>query len=370
MQVSGPTGAMTVVLVPIVARYGAGRGRSWSGCMAGVLVVAGRARRLGPLPRLHPVAGHRGLHGRHRGRSSSCSRSRPPSAWRSREGENTAVVAGRAVGDALRGRRCRGARPSSVLVAVVMVVLPAAATGRCRRRCSPWSSRPSSRGRRPAGRRSHRRRCRGSLPLPSLPDGVGHRLSELSRAAFAVALLAAHREPAVGQGRRRHGRHAAPRPRPRAVRPGPRQPRVAAVRRACPPPAPSPAPRSTSAPARAPGSRRSSTRSCSSVVVLLRRAPGGHDPARRAGRRADGHRGAHGRGPQRPRRAARPPAPTPSCSSLTAAATVAFDLIVAVEIGVAVAALLALRARRAARGRGRTPTDDADARWTRPTARR
>ena len=68
--------------------------------------------------------------------------------------------------------------------------------------------------------------------------------------------------------------------------------------------------------------------------------------------------------PQRARRPALHPLATPSCSSLTAAATVAFDLIVAVEIGVAVAAVLALRnvarsatvadrAARARRGRRR-----------------
>ena len=67
VQVSGPTGAMTVVLVPIVARYGARRRLRSSAHGRGA-----RGRRvarcaLGRLPRVHPVAGDRGLHRRHRG---------------------------------------------------------------------------------------------------------------------------------------------------------------------------------------------------------------------------------------------------------------------------------------------------------------
>ena len=46
VQVSGPTGAMTVVLVPIVARYGAGA-VYLVGMMAGVLVVLAAVVRLG-----------------------------------------------------------------------------------------------------------------------------------------------------------------------------------------------------------------------------------------------------------------------------------------------------------------------------------
>jgi SulP family sulfate permease len=55
VQVSGPTGAMTVVLVPIVARYGVD-GVFLVGMMAGVLILAARNRRLRPLSGLHPVA--------------------------------------------------------------------------------------------------------------------------------------------------------------------------------------------------------------------------------------------------------------------------------------------------------------------------
>ena len=48
VQVSGPTGAMTVVLVPVVARYGVDA-VYLVGIMAGVLVVAASIGRLGRL---------------------------------------------------------------------------------------------------------------------------------------------------------------------------------------------------------------------------------------------------------------------------------------------------------------------------------
>ena len=66
VQVSGPTGAMTVVLVPIVAEHGA-EGVAVVGLMAGVLLVAMGAGGGRALRAFHPAAGHRGLHARHRG---------------------------------------------------------------------------------------------------------------------------------------------------------------------------------------------------------------------------------------------------------------------------------------------------------------
>ncbi len=65
VQVSGPTGAMTVVLVPLVARHGADA-VVIVGALAGILVLAAGVFRTGPLPRLHALARHRGLHARHR----------------------------------------------------------------------------------------------------------------------------------------------------------------------------------------------------------------------------------------------------------------------------------------------------------------
>ena len=65
VQVSGPTGAMTVVLVPLVARYGADAVVG-VGVLAGVFVVVAGLCRLGRLVALHAVAGRRGLHDRDR----------------------------------------------------------------------------------------------------------------------------------------------------------------------------------------------------------------------------------------------------------------------------------------------------------------
>ena len=77
VQVSGPTGAMTVVLVPIVAVYGP-NGVLIVGLMAGALLIGMAFAGVGPLRALHPAARDRGLHARHRRRSSACSRCRPP----------------------------------------------------------------------------------------------------------------------------------------------------------------------------------------------------------------------------------------------------------------------------------------------------
>ena len=251
-----------------------------------------------------------------------------------------------------------------VLVAAVMVVLAAAA---------PLAARVAARGRRRHGRRRGRwrstspasARCPTRCPLPSLPAGVGRADQRPALgAAFAVALLAAHREPALGQGRRRHGRTpAATTPTGScSARASPTSPRRSSV--ACPPPARSPAPRSTSAPVPAPVSRPSSTRSSSCVVVLFGGPLVAEIPlAALAGvlmvtavRMVEVHNV----------RAvsALDPLATRSCSSLTAGATIAFDLIVAVEIGVAVAAVLALRVARPNRRATVEPSRDRPTRST------
>lgn len=54
LQVSGPTGAMTVVLVPVVAAYGPG-GVLMAGVLGGIILIALAAARLGRLVRLLPV---------------------------------------------------------------------------------------------------------------------------------------------------------------------------------------------------------------------------------------------------------------------------------------------------------------------------
>ena len=66
VQVSGPTGAMVVVLGPIIATHGVG-----ALAIVGLLAGRHRARRRRAAPRpgrhVHPVAGDRGIHPRHRG---------------------------------------------------------------------------------------------------------------------------------------------------------------------------------------------------------------------------------------------------------------------------------------------------------------
>ena len=65
VQVSGPTGAMTVVLVPIIATYGA-HGVLVVGLLAGADPDRARVRRRRPLHPLRAGPGRRGLHRRHR----------------------------------------------------------------------------------------------------------------------------------------------------------------------------------------------------------------------------------------------------------------------------------------------------------------
>src|SRR5215216_4623484 len=55
LQVSGPTGAMTVVLVPVVHHYGAS-GALMVGAMAGLVLIATAMARLGRYVRFLPVS--------------------------------------------------------------------------------------------------------------------------------------------------------------------------------------------------------------------------------------------------------------------------------------------------------------------------
>ena len=177
--------------------------------------------------RYHPVAGHRGVHPRHRrahrapaGAGRLGRRPREHGARRrvggGRRGRVAAAhptsppVAAQRRGRSAHPRRLAAAPggaggPAAVVVATVVVAaraLPVATIGALPSGCSP-----------PPCRRSTwadlrvlvaRRRRRG----PGRP-----------------------REPAVGDGRRRDERVDAARPRPRAVRPGPGQPRLPAARR-------------------------------------------------------------------------------------------------------------------------------------------
>ena len=186
VQVSGPTGAMTVVLVPVVARFGASA-VVVVGLMAGVLVViaafAGVGRYLAYIP--WPV-----VEGFTIGIAVIIFLQQVPTALGVPKpaGENTAAIAVRAVGDALGGAgtwealalvllvaavmvgsaRLHRAIPGSLLAVVVATVVAAVANLDVKLI-----------GALPAG-----------LPAPSIPSVSAGQLSELFSAALAVALLA------------------------------------------------------------------------------------------------------------------------------------------------------------------------------------
>ena len=187
VQVSGPTGAMTVVLVPIVARYGSDA-VFLVGLMAGVLVVVAALVRLGRFLDYIPWPV---IEGFTVGIAAIIFLQQVPVALgvTKPHGENTAVVAGRALVRAAHGNGTLAAVGLVTVVAAIMVGLPrllrslpaslvavtvvsviAQATGVHVARI----------GALPA-----------SLPLPSLPSVSSQRVSDLFGAAFAVAALAA-----------------------------------------------------------------------------------------------------------------------------------------------------------------------------------
>ena len=186
VQVSGPTGAMTVVLVPVVAHFGAGAVMI-VGLMAGVLVIiaafAGVGRYLAFIP--WPV-----VEGFTIGIAAIIFLQQVPTALGVPKpaGENTAAIAVRAVGDALGGAGTWQALALVALVAVIMV-----GSARLHRAipgsllavvvatvvASVANLNVTLIGALPAG-----------LPAPSLPSVSAGQLSELFSAALAVALLA------------------------------------------------------------------------------------------------------------------------------------------------------------------------------------
>lgn len=186
VQVSGPTGAMTVVLVPVVARYGAGA-VAVVGVMAGVLVVAAAFARVGRYLAYIPWPVVEGFT---IGIAVIIFLQQVPTALGvpKPSGENTAAVAVRALGDALGGAGNWQALAVVVLVVVVMlvsvrlhravpgsllaVVVATVVAGVAGMDVTRIGNLPSG------------------LPAPSLPNVTVSRLSELFSAAFAVALLA------------------------------------------------------------------------------------------------------------------------------------------------------------------------------------
>ena len=187
VQVSGPTGAMTVVLVPVVARYGV-EAVYLVGIMAGVFVVAaavfGLGRFLAYIP--WPV-----IEGFTVGIAMIIFLQQVPSALgvTKPEGENTALVAARALREAIDGNGTLAAVALVLVVAVVMSLLPRL------HRALPASLIAVVVATVAATILDLDVARIGvlpdSLPLPSLPSASMQRISELFGAAFAVAALAA-----------------------------------------------------------------------------------------------------------------------------------------------------------------------------------
>ncbi|HEX9258515.1 MAG TPA: SulP family inorganic anion transporter [Acidimicrobiales bacterium] len=187
VQVSGPTGAMTVVLVPIVARYGTDA-VYLVGLMAGVLVLLAAFVRLGRLLAYIPWPV---IEGFTLGIALIIFLQQVPSALGVARpaGDNTVVVAARAVADALSGGGALAAAALTALVAAVMVVLPRI------HRTLPASLLAVAVATAVAALTDADVARIGSLPdslpLPSLPSVSVQRVSDLFAAAFAVAALAA-----------------------------------------------------------------------------------------------------------------------------------------------------------------------------------
>jgi SulP family sulfate permease len=186
LQVSGPTGAMTVVLVPIVAQYGP-EAVLVVGFLAGILVVAAAFARLGRYLAFIPWPVMEGFTV---GIAIIIFLQQVPSAAgvAKPDGENTALVAVKAIG-AAGGSRTAATLGLVVIVAAIMLLLPKL------HRSLPASliavvaaTIVSETGALDVARIGA---LPASLPLPALPAFSPAQLRELLPAAFAVAALAA-----------------------------------------------------------------------------------------------------------------------------------------------------------------------------------
>lgn len=186
VQVSGPTGAMTVVLVPIVARFGVDA-VFVVGLMAGVLIVAASFARMGRYLAFVPWPV---IEGFTVGIAVIIFLQQVPAALgvAKPKGENTAWVAGKAVLDAFGGANV------AALALVAVVVVTMAATPRVHRSLPGsliaviMATLVAQIAQLDVGRIGA---LPSSLPVPSLPSLSPGRMSELFSAAFAIALLGA-----------------------------------------------------------------------------------------------------------------------------------------------------------------------------------
>jgi SulP family sulfate permease len=187
VQVSGPTGAMTVVLVPLVARSGADS-VYLVGVIAGVLIVIAAFGRVGRLLAYIPWPV---IEGFTIGIATIIFLQQVPAALGvpKPDGENTAVVAARAIRDALSAMGSAASIALVGFVAVVMILLP-------RLRRSVPASLIAVVAATVIAELADLDVARigalpSSLPAPSLPDVSIGRISEMISPALAVAALAA-----------------------------------------------------------------------------------------------------------------------------------------------------------------------------------
>lgn len=205
VQVSGPTGAMTVVLVPIVARYGADA-VFVVGLIAGVLMIAAALARAGRYLAFIPWPVVEGFTV---GIALIIFLQQVPSALgvAKPEGENTAMVAARAVRSAFDSLNWSAVAVVLLVVCVLIVVprlrrsLPASlmAVAAATLVAQAWSLDLARIGALP-----------DSLPIPSWPDSSFGEVRSLLSAGFAVALLASIESllsAKVADGMANNGRH-------------------------------------------------------------------------------------------------------------------------------------------------------------------
>jgi sulfate permease, SulP family len=186
VQVSGPTGAMAVVLVPVVARYGVSAVYT-VGLLAGALVVVAAFLRLGRYAAFVPWPV---IEGFTVGIATLIFLQQVPSALgvAKPQGDNTAVVAARAIGRSLAHGNL-GSLLIMVIVVAIMVVAPRV------HRALPASLLAVGVATAVA-QLAHLTVARigaipSALPTPSLPHLSSGSASGLFSAALAVAALAA-----------------------------------------------------------------------------------------------------------------------------------------------------------------------------------
>jgi SulP family sulfate permease len=186
VQVSGPTGAMTVVLVPIVARYGPDAVYA-IGLMAGIIVVAASVARVGRALAYIPWPV---IEGFTIGIAVIIFLQQVPNALgvARPDGENAAAVAVRAVVEAIGNVNVMAIALVAIVVAVMLLTprihrqipgsLVAVVVATVLAQLAGWDV--ATIGHLPS-----------SLPAPSIPNVSAGQLQDLFGAAVAVAALAA-----------------------------------------------------------------------------------------------------------------------------------------------------------------------------------